>query len=325
MFAAAAANQGRRPPEPTEIQTMSAKKIESIGVLGAGQMGLGIAQVTARAGLRTTLVKATPGDTGALRKKIEDAYGRDVEKGRMEAGDRDAALERLEVTTDFDRLASSGLVIESIVEDLGTKLEAFSRLDGLCGEDTIFSSNTSTLGITEMAVKTRRPSRFLGVHFFNPAPAMKLVEIAVTLVTDPGVTSAVQEVVAGLGKTPVLVKDSTGFVVNRLLVPYMIDAMHEWARGTASIEDIDTAMCNGAAHPMGPFTLADFIGLDVVFHMASNLLEEYHESRFAPPPVLRRLLLAGQLGRKTKLGFYDYGSKPPVVNPALARSGVTSS
>lgn len=298
---------------------MSATKIETIGVLGAGQMGLGIAQVAAKAGHKTVLVKATPGDTNALKEKVAGAYGRDVDKGRMEAGDRDAALERLEVTTEFHALAPCDLIIESILEDLPTKLDAFARLDDICRDDAIFSSNTSTLGITEMAVKTKRPDKFLGVHFFNPAPAMKLVEVAPTITTDPAVTEAVHTFAAGLGKTPVIVKDSTGFVVNRLLVPYMIDAMHEWARGTASIQDIDTAMCNGAAHPMGPFTLADFIGLDVVFHMASNLLEEYQEPRFAPPPVLRRLMLAGQLGRKTKLGFYDYSSKPAGVNPALTR------
>ena len=298
---------------------MSAKKIETIGVLGAGQMGLGIAQVAAKAGHKTVLVKATPGDTDALKQKVAGAYGRDVEKGRMEADARDAALERLDVTTEFHQLAPCDLIIESILEDLQVKHDAFARLDDICSDDAIFSSNTSTLGITEMAVKTKRPDKFLGVHFFNPAPAMKLVEVAPTITTDPAVTEAVRDVIGAMGKTPVVVKDSTGFVVNRLLVPYMVDAMHEWARGTASIQDIDTAMCNGAAHPMGPFTLADFIGLDVVFHMAQNLLDEYQEPRFAPPPVLRRLMLAGQLGRKTKLGFYDYSSKPAGVNPALTR------
>lgn len=298
---------------------MSAKKIETIGVLGAGQMGLGIAQVAAKAGHKTVLVKATPGDTDALKQKVAGAYGRDVDKGRMEADARDAALERLDVTTEFHQLAPCDLIIESILEDLQVKHDAFARLDDICSDDAIFSSNTSTLGITEMAVKTKRPDKFLGVHFFNPAPAMKLVEVAPTITTDPAVTEAVRDVIGAMGKTPVVVKDSTGFVVNRLLVPYMVDAMHEWARGTASIQDIDTAMCNGAAHPMGPFTLADFIGLDVVFHMAQNLLDEYQEPRFAPPPVLRRLMLAGQLGRKTKLGFYDYSSKPAGVNPALTR------
>jgi 3-hydroxybutyryl-CoA dehydrogenase len=299
-------------------------KIESVGVLGAGQMGLGIAQVTAQAGVRTVLVKATPGDTGKLREKIDGSYGRDVEKGRMKAEDKDAAMGRLEVTTDFEKLGSCDLVIESIVEDLDTKIEAFGRLESLCGPKTIFGSNTSTLGITQMAVRTKRPDRFLGVHFFNPAPAMKLVEIAATLLTDAGVVESVRELVGRIGKTPVLVRDSTGFVVNRLLVPYMLDAMQEWSRGTASISDIDAAMCNGANHPMGPFALADFIGLDVVYEMASNLYEEYREPRFAPPPVLRRLFLAGQLGRKSKRGFYDYSTKPPAVNAALG-SALTSS
>jgi 3-hydroxybutyryl-CoA dehydrogenase len=287
-------------------------------------MGLGIAQVTAQAGIPTTLVKATPGDTGKLRERLEAAYGRDVEKGRMQAGDRDAALARLDVTTDLAKLGPCDLVIESIVEDLATKIETFRRLDELCRPEAIFSSNTSTLGITQMAVQTKRPQRFLGVHFFNPAPAMKLVEIATTLLTDPAVTEAVRDFVRRLGKTPVLVRDSTGFVVNRLLVPYMLDAMQEWSRGTASIPDIDAAMCAGANHPMGPFALADFIGLDVVFEMASNLYDEYREPRFAPPPVLRRLLLAGQLGRKSKRGFYDYSTKPPGVNAALG-SALTSS
>ncbi len=298
---------------------MSANDIRKIGVLGAGQMGLGIAQVTAKAGFETVLVKATPGDTQALHDRVAGAYGRDVDKGRMEADARDAALARLSVGTDLAAMGDCDLIIESILEDHPSKLDAFGRLDDICGEAAVFSSNTSTLGITEMAVRTKRPGRFVGVHFFNPAPAMKLVEIATTILTDAEVTDRVEAAVGAMGKTPVRVKDSTGFVVNRLLVPYMLDAMVEWARGTASIEDIDTAMCNGAAHPMGPFTLADYIGLDVVFHMATNLYDEYGEPRFAPPPVLRRLMLANQLGRKTKLGFYDYASKPAVANPALSR------
>jgi 3-hydroxybutyryl-CoA dehydrogenase len=294
-------------------------KIEKVGILGAGQMGLGIAQVTAKAGYKTTLVKATPGDAPALKQKIGAAYERDVEKGRMKAEERDTALGHLSATTSYEELAGCDLIIESIVEDLDQKLETFARLDELCSASTIFASNTSTLGITAMAVETRRPDRFIGLHFFNPAPAMKLVEVATTLSTAPEVTEAAREFAVSLGKTPVVLRDSTGFVVNRLLVPYMLDAMNEWARGTGSIEDIDTAMCNGAAHPMGPFTLADFIGLDVVHEMAANLHEEYRESRFAPPPVLKRLVLSGQLGRKSKKGFYDYAQKPPRTNPALGR------
>jgi 3-hydroxybutyryl-CoA dehydrogenase len=295
-------------------------RIEKVGVLGGGQMGLGIAQVAAKAGFGTTLVKATPGDAAALRQKVAAAYERDVEKGRMKAEDRDAAVGRLRTTSAYEDLGGCDLIIESIVEDLDQKLESFARLDEICDARTIFASNTSTLGITAMAVETRRPDRFIGLHFFNPAPAMKLVEVATTLATAPEVAEAARDFAVALGKTPVLLRDSTGFVVNRLLVPYLLDAMNEWARGTASIEDIDTAMCNGAAHPMGPFTLADFIGLDVVHEMAANLHEEYRETRFAPPPVLKRLVLAGQLGRKSRKGFYDYSEKPPRANPALGRS-----
>jgi 3-hydroxybutyryl-CoA dehydrogenase len=295
-------------------------RIEKVGVLGGGQMGLGIAQVAAKAGFGTTLVKATPGDAAALRQKVAAAYERDVEKGRMKAEDRDAAVGRLRTTSAYEDLGGCDLIIESIVEDLDQKLESFARLDEICDARTIFASNTSTLGITAMAVETRRPDRFIGLHFFNPAPAMKLVEVATTLATAPEVAEAARDFAVALGKTPVLLRDSTGFVVNRLLVPYLLDAMNEWTRGTASIEDIDTAMCNGAAHPMGPFTLADFIGLDVVHEMAANLHEEYRETRFAPPPVLKRLVLAGQLGRKSRKGFYDYSEKPPRANPALGRS-----
>jgi 3-hydroxybutyryl-CoA dehydrogenase len=298
---------------------MSTAEIRKVGVLGAGQMGRGIAQVSAQSGYETILVKATPGDTTKIQEKILGGWDRLVSKGRMEQADRDAAAGRITVTTDFDQLGSCDLIVESIIEDLDIKHDAFARLDAICGESTIFSSNTSTLGITEMAVKTKRPERFVGLHFFNPAPAMKLVEVAKTLRTDADVTEAARAFAESCGKTPVVLNDSTGFVVNRLLVPYMIDAMIEWQRGNGSIDGIDTAMCNGAAHPMGPFTLADFIGLDVVHEMANNLYEEYGEARFAPPPILRRLLLAGQLGRKTKLGFYDYADRPAVVNPALTR------
>lgn len=296
-----------------------ANQIGTVGVLGAGQMGVGIAQVAARAGLKTILVKATPGAHEGIRKKIEGALAKLVEKGSLKAEDQASTLGNLVTTSDFGALAPCDVVIESIIEDVATKHDAFTRLDGLCGPDTIFASNTSTLGITEMAVKTKRPDRFIGLHFFNPAPAMKLVEIAKTVVTSPDVVERARALVVKLGKTPVVLPDTTGFVVNRLLVPYMLDAMRVWQEGTGSIADIDTAMMQGAAHPMGPFTLADFIGLDVVFHMANNLLDEYSEARFAPPPVLRRLMLAGQLGRKTQKGFYDYSAKPAVPNPGLSR------
>jgi 3-hydroxybutyryl-CoA dehydrogenase len=298
---------------------MSDFAIRTVGILGAGQMGLGIAQVTTRAGFKTILVKMTPGSVDNVRKRIETGFAKEVEKGRMTAEAQQSAVSNLVTSSDMKELAAADIVIESIVEDLPTKHEAFGRLEGICRPEAVFASNTSTLGITEMAVRTKRPDRFVGLHFFNPATAMKLVEIASTLGTKPEVVAATKKLVADLGKTPVLVPDSTGFIVNRLLVPYMLDAINAWRSGTGSIADIDTAMCQGAGHPMGPFALADFIGLDVVFHMASNLHDEYREPRFAPPPVLRRLFLSGQLGRKSGLGFYDYGSKPPRPNPALER------
>jgi 3-hydroxybutyryl-CoA dehydrogenase len=296
---------------------MSDLVIRTVGILGAGQMGLGIAQVATRAGFKTILVKMTPGSVEGVQKKLEGSFGKEVERGRMTAAAQQAAVANLVTTGDLGELKAADIVIESIVEDLPTKHEAFSRLEKICKPETIFASNTSTLGITEMAVKTQRPDRFIGLHFFNPATAMKLVEIATTLGTKPEVITATRKLVNELDKTPVLVPDSTGFIVNRLLVPYMIDAINAWRSGAGSIADIDTAMVQGAGHPMGPFALADFIGLDVVFHMASNLHDEYREPRFAPPPVLRRLFLAGHLGRKSGLGFYDYGAKPQRPNPAL--------
>jgi len=300
---------------------MSSKSaIRTVGILGAGQMGLGIAQVASRTGFKTVLVKMTPGSIDNVRKKIETAFGKEVDKGRLSADDRQAALANLTTTTDFNQLAGCDLVIESILEDLPTKHEAFHRLEALGGPEMIFASNTSTLGITELAVKTKRPDRFIGLHFFNPATAMKLVEIAATIDTNPEVIEAAQKFVASLGKTPVLVPDSTGFIVNRLLVPYLLDAVRAFESGSGSIGDIDTAMTSGAGHPMGPFALSDFIGLDVVFLMASNLYEEYREARFAPAPLLRRLVLAGHLGKKTGLGFYDYAAQPIRPNPRLHRA-----
>jgi len=292
-------------------------EIRTVGILGAGQMGLGIAQVATRAGFKTILVKMTPGSVDSVRKKVETSFAKEVEKGRMTAEAQQAAVGNLVTTSDLGALKDADIVVESIVEDLPTKHAAFDKLEDICRPDAIFASNTSTLGITEMAVKTRRPDRFVGLHFFNPATAMKLVEIATTLGTKPEVVASLRKLVTDLGKTPVLVPDSTGFIVNRLLVPYLLDAINAWRSGAGSIADIDTAMCQGAGHPMGPFALADFIGLDVVFHMASNLHDEYREPRFAPPPVLRRLFLSGNLGRKSGLGFFDYSAKPPRPNPAL--------
>jgi 3-hydroxybutyryl-CoA dehydrogenase len=291
--------------------------IRTVGVLGAGQMGLGIAQAAARAGFETIMAKATPGPVDAARGKVEKQLQKDVERGKLTAADHGALLERLRWTAHLHDLADVDLVIESIVEELPVKREHFSRLDDVVKDDAIFATNTSTLTVGELASATKRPERFVGLHFFNPVHAMKLVEVAPSLKTSADTVAACIEFAKKLGKAPVVVADSTGYIVNRLLVPYMVDAIGCLERGLGAIADIDAAMQNGANHPMGPLALADFIGLDIVFHMASLLQEEYKEARFAPPPLLRRMVLAGFLGRKTGLGFYDYGKTPPAARDIL--------
>jgi 3-hydroxybutyryl-CoA dehydrogenase len=295
-------------------------EIRTIGVLGSGLMGAGIAQVSARAGVATVLVKATPGALDGVRAKLEKALARDVEKGRMTEAQRAETLAAITWTDRPHDLADCDLIIESIIEDVGTKKEAFRRLDEIAREDAIFATNTSTLCITELMTASRRTDRFLGLHFFNPAPAMKLVEVAPTLKTAPIVLGAVVKFVERIGKSPVVVQDSTGFIVNRLLVPYLLDAIESLQRGLGTVSDIDSAMQLGAGHPMGPLALADFIGLDIVYHMATNLHLEFQQPRFAPPPLLRRMVLAGLLGRKTGSGFYDYAASPARPNDWLVRS-----
>jgi 3-hydroxybutyryl-CoA dehydrogenase len=277
-------------------------QIKTVGVLGAGQMGLGIAQAAARAGFDTIMAKATPGSLDAQKGKIEKQLQKDVEKGKLAAADLGALLERLKWTTHLHDLANVDLLIESIVEELPVKADHFGKLDDIVKEDAIFATNTSTLTVAELAASTKRPGKFVGLHFFNPVHAMKLVEVA-----------------PALGKVPVVVKDSTGYIVNRLLVPYMVDAIRCLENGIGTAADIDTAMMNGANHPMGPLALADFIGLDIVFHMSSLLHDEYKESRLAPPRILRRMVLAGVLGRKSGKGFYDYATNPPSSNEGLLR------
>ncbi len=294
-------------------------EIRRIGVLGAGQMGLGIAQAAARAGFETYMAKATPGPLDAPRGKVEKQLQKEVEKGKLTAADHGALLDRLHWTTHLHDLADVDLVIESIVEELAVKCEHFARLDDVVKDDAIFATNTSTLTVAEIAAATRRPERFAGLHFFNPVHAMKLVEVAPSLRTSAETVDTCMAFAKKLGKAPVLVADSTGYIVNRLLVPYMVDAIACLERGLGSIADIDAAMQNGANHPMGPLALADFIGLDIVFHMASLLQDEYKEARFAPPSLLRRMVLGGFLGRKSGKGFYDYSQTPPVAHDALLR------
>jgi 3-hydroxybutyryl-CoA dehydrogenase len=294
-------------------------EIRTVGVLGAGQMGLGIAQAAARAGLVSIMTKATPGGLDAQRGKVEKQLEKDVERGKLTAADHGALLERMRWSTHLHDLADVDIVIESIVEELPVKCEHFARLDDVVQDDAIFATNTSTLTVAEMASATKRPERFIGLHFFNPVHAMKLVEVAPALGTAQATVDAAIAFAKALGKTPVVVKDSTGYIVNRLLVPYMVDAIRCLENGVGGIAEIDTAMMNGANHPMGPLALADFIGLDIVFHMSSLLHEEYKEARLAPPRVLRRMVLAGILGRKSGQGFYDYKQNPPAPNDALLR------
>jgi 3-hydroxybutyryl-CoA dehydrogenase len=297
-------------------------EIRTVGVLGAGQMGLGIAQAAARAGFETIMAKATPGGLDAQRGKVEKQLQKDVERGKLTAADHGALLERLRWTTHLHDLANVDIVIESIVEELPVKRDHFARLEEIVREGAIFATNTSTLTVADIAAATRRPERVVGLHFFNPVHAMKLVEVAPSLKTSADTVETCVAFAKKLGKAPVVVRDSTGYIVNRLLVPYIVDAIHCLERGLGSIADIDAAMQNGANHPMGPLALADFIGLDIVFHMAALLQEEYKEARFTPPPLLRRMVLAGWLGRKSGTGFYRYDQTPPAANDALvARPG----
>ncbi|MCC6849908.1 MAG: 3-hydroxyacyl-CoA dehydrogenase family protein [Deltaproteobacteria bacterium] len=295
-------------------------EIRRVAVIGSGQMGTGMAQVTARAGLDTILMKMTEGPVEAGKQKIAKALQRDVEKQRMTEDELKATLGRLTCTNKIHDLGECDLVIESVIEDLDEKRRLFGRLEDVVKENAIFATNTSTLSVTALAEATKRPTRVIGLHFFNPAPVMKLVEIVPTLRTDPEVLKAAQEFTATVKKTGVTIRDFTGFVVNRLLTPYMVDAIRTVQEGLASIAAIDSAMQLGANHPMGPLALADFIGLDIVFHMSNNLYDEYREARFTPPPLLKRLVLAGWLGRKSGKGFYDYATTPPTPNDFLVSS-----
>ena len=295
--------------------------IRSVGILGCGTMGAGIARVAASAGLPTTIVKVTPGSTDTARQKLESQMQKEVARGKLADDIRKTALANLTWTDKGDALRDCDLVIESIVEDVIKKQEFFEDLDEMCKPETIFASNTSTLCITELAAATKRPDRFLGLHFFNPVAAMKLVEVIPTLGTEEPVIAAAQEFCKALGKTPIVVRDATGFVVNRLLTPYLVDAIRTLENGLASVAEIDQSMQLGCGHPMGPFALCDYIGLDIVYAMSQNLYNEFREPRFAPPPLLRRMVAAGMLGKKRQKGFYDYTVEPVQINRALAPRG----
>lgn len=281
--------------------------IRKVGVLGCGLMGSGIAEVAAKAGYDTVVreVSQTLLDQGLGR--LRGSLDKAVEKGKLDAGARDAAVARLCGTTGFDELADCDLVIEAIVENLDEKKRTFAALDAAVQPGAIFASNTSSLTITQLAMSTGRPERFVGLHFFNPVPVMKLVEVVRTLLTDDGVQAEVTEWCRTLGKSPVACKDNSGFIVNRLLVPYLLDAIRALEEGVGTVADIDEAMKLGCGYPMGPLTLLDFVGLDTTYYIANIMFDEYREPAYAPPPLLKRMVLAGRLGRKSGRGFYDYG------------------
>ena len=289
------------------------REIKKVGVLGGGLMGSGIAQVCAISGFDTVVREISDPVIDKSRTGIEKVLAKGIEKGKVTASQRDAAMSKLSFTTDLAQLASCDIVIEAVVEDLEMKNAMWKDLDATCPADTIFASNTSSLTIAAMAAACGRPDRMLGLHFFNPVPLMKLVEVVRTITTSDETTETAFEFAKKLGKEPIRAKDNSGFVVNLLLIPYMLDAINALEANVASIEDIDKAMQLGAGHPMGPFTLLDFVGLDTTYKIAEIMFDEYREKRYAPPPLLKRMVIAGMYGRKSGKGFYDYTQVPPRV------------
>jgi 3-hydroxybutyryl-CoA dehydrogenase len=291
-------------------------RIEKVGVVGCGLMGSGIAQIAAQAGCHVVVREVSQAALDKGLQSIDKNLQRMVDKGTLTAADRDAARGRLKGTTSLSDLKDSDLVVEAIVELLPAKKDLWGELDAICPKHTVFASNTSSLSITEMSTFTKRPDRFLGLHFFNPVPIMKLVEVIRTIATDAKVEEAVVEFATRAGKTPVRTTDRTGFIVNRLLVPYLLDAVRALEEGVGSIEDIDNSMKLGCGHPMGPLTLLDFVGNDTTYYIANIMFDEFKEQRFAPPPLLKRMVLMGWNGRKAGKGFYDYSdpAKPKPIS-----------
>ncbi len=288
-------------------------EIRNVAVVGGGLMGSGIAEVCAKSGYDTVVREVGDDLVDKALGRMRNSMDRAVAKGKLDGGERDAAVARIRGTTALEDLRDADLVIEAIVESLDAKKELFSTLDGLCGPGTIFASNTSSLTVTEMAAATDRPDRFLGLHFFNPVPVMKLVEVVRTIATSDEAYRTAFDFVGSLGKQAIEAKDASGFIVNRLLVPYMLDAIRALEQGLGTIEDIDRGMVLGTGYPMGPFTLADFVGIDTLFRIAEIMYQEYAETRFAPPPLLRRMVTLGYFGRKSGRGFYDHSGDAPVA------------
>jgi len=288
-------------------------EIKKVGVLGCGLMGSGIAQVSATAGFDTTVLEVEQKFLDKGFAGIEKSLAKFAEKGSLKETPQ-AVRARLKGTTNNQDLANCDIIVEAVIENVNEKRKMYSALDAIVKKDAIFASNTSSISITELAASTKRPERFVGLHFFNPVPLMKLVEVARTIATSDEVYEAAYEFGKKLGKVPVRTSDKTGFVVNRLLVPYLLDAIRAYEEGVGSIEDIDNAMKLGCGYPMGPFTLLDFVGLDTTYYITHVMYDEFKERRFASPPLLKRLVMAGWYGRKTGKGFYDY-SDPSSPRP----------
>jgi 3-hydroxybutyryl-CoA dehydrogenase len=287
-------------------------EIKKVGVLGCGLMGSGIAQVCATAGFNVTVLEVEQKflDKGfaGIDKSLAKFADRPVEKGGITPQQKDETRARLKGTTKREDLADCDIIVEAIIENVEEKKKMYASIDGIVKKDAIFASNTSSISVTELLTAVNRPERFIGLHFFNPVPLMKLVEVVKTIATAPDVYEAAYEFAKKLGKVPVRTSDKTGFIVNRLLVPYLLDAIRAYEEGVGSIEDIDNAMKLGCGYPMGPFTLLDFVGLDTTYYIPHVMYDEFKERRFASPALLKRLVMAGWYGKKTGRGFYDYSN-----------------
>jgi len=296
--------------------TTQSADIRTVAVLGCGLMGAGIAQVSAAAGYSTIVHDVNQTQVARGRAAIEKSLAKLVEKGKLTPSDRDAALARLSFATDLAATAGSDLVIEAVTEDLALKNRLWAELDGLCPPGTIFASNTSSIPIGSMAAATRRPDRFVGLHFFNPVALMPLVEVVRPAAASRETFERSLAFARSLGKETVVAKDAPGFIVNLLLVPYLLDAVRALENGVGTVVDIDTAMRLGCGYPMGPFTLLDVVGIDTVVRISEIMLAEYHDPRYSAPALIRRMAAAGRYGRKSGKGFYDYSVDPPAPSPA---------
>lgn len=285
--------------------------ITKVGVVGAGLMGSGIAQVSAAGGYQTVVREVSQELLDQGLAKIAAFLGQSVKKGKATIEQKEQTLKNLSGTTVLEDLCECDLVIEAVTEDIAVKKELFAALDRICQPEAIFATNTSSLTVTEMAAVTRRPEQFVGLHFFNPVPIMKLVEVVRTIQTSQSTFDKVFKWAQSVAKVPIACKDNSGFVVNLLLVPYLLGAIRAVERSVASIEDIDQGMSLGCGHPMGPLTLLDFVGLDTIYSIANIMFDEYRESQYAPPPLLKKMVQAGLYGRKSGMGFYDYGLEKP--------------